>query len=1494
MEEFLTSIKNSYRNWFVSHGQKQYPPRYSNVLVELELVVKEREEYDPTRNCQDTNLYSIKQTHQLVPYSDIFKKEKEQVVRKVHIEGSIGIGKTTFCMSVSENWANGKLFQEFKVLLLLPLDQKKIAATNSLSELIETLQGAANPSAVDYLNETNGKGTLIIADGWDESECPTGTFLHNLLFGHDIVLGHASIIVTSRPSSSDWIYANGCIGKFLRITGFDYENIRQYIQLEFTRKQQNHLLEVTECNPLIKSMCCIPLNCTTLCHLWRTDSQKGVLSTTMTQLCTKMILNVVLHSIKKIGRYSSISHLSSIESLPEELKSSWWDLCRLAFQTIQKSPVSLPKLNSDIVTIGLVDIVNHGKFKSLHFLHPVFQEYLAALHVANQCPTDTQEEQLKLIRSLDIKKFDKQFTMFWRFFFGICGHSTNNLIFLERVILSFSKFDHLRSLICHCAFEARNSAIDKAAIKALSTPSGSKHLGDPHTTHDCDSILYLINKMESLEAGLELNLRACNFKEQQLHTLRKELMSEKNKLKVKNLDLSDNNLPNEKIADLFRKALTAFQSLQKLSLRNNNIGGKKGATATMTALASLKCLIQLDLSFNRLAISALKVLHANVKHNCLACLEILLLQASLTLDAEVNVRYLTTFTQSLLHHCRKLHELDISGNDLGEPGSPVISALICTLTGLKLHVNKEYESEVDENFIKTMEDLVRRQETIGHTVVHGVIVGPGRSGKNSLMDRLMGKGPPDPGMISSSTGVLDNVVKVEVKKLCTMAAAATNLKWRRLEYDEEALELMMITVMTHIASFATIGVELEPVPECIVQLDEHDSVPSAVILVNNESESESDSENEEIAVPKVAKGAVIYADYETEVSSPGAYSREFNLREGPMDIFKRAVELRQRMHALREHLESSWSLYLTNTGGQLEFQELLPLLVCGPSVFFITIPLNKNLHEHYTVQYQYTDGSEKTYPSSSTLMDEILQTLATIAALDCAGPQSRVTLKPKIFFVGTHKDLLPESSADDIIQRIDRQLQENVKQTSLFDQDSIEYAIGTDRLMFTVNNLDKDDDDFQMIRSALQKMVERRKEFTIQCPCSWLVFSLVLRAKHKSSQVLSYNNCFTVAQSCGITSRTELNNALLFIHHRLGLVRYFCVKELNDLVIIDPQILFDTITKLIVETFTSDHANVKEIEEFQQRGIFSMEVMKTISSKYYSDSQLPFKWALKLLNHLGIAAFFTDHKGKQKCFFPSVLCHAPERKVSNISTCSIKPPPPILIAFKSGFCPRAIPGTLITYLMNNELKSSISWKLHQRRVFRNQVSFSVGPADIILKILPTHIQVCFDPQSRTTSMSEVNITCEEAYKQIKRVMHVIIKKFRDCDYYFAFNCTLPECKEHPHPAKIDRGTSKLECKVTDRKGDLPDGYKYWTQISACPQQGNLIVFVKTPHMGFLIIAIQLRTKIETDSFMHGDGQFVYGCTRGSKFAIDNRFAIGALSTYDASRSMIPPQHCIYI
>ena len=60
-------------------------------------------------------------------------------------------------------------------------------------------------------------------------------------------------------------------------------------------------------------MCSVPLNCTIVCHLWRILDE--ALPATMTELCSKIAFNVVLHSMWKTDTYKSVPSLASIEAL---------------------------------------------------------------------------------------------------------------------------------------------------------------------------------------------------------------------------------------------------------------------------------------------------------------------------------------------------------------------------------------------------------------------------------------------------------------------------------------------------------------------------------------------------------------------------------------------------------------------------------------------------------------------------------------------------------------------------------------------------------------------------------------------------------------------------------------------------------------------------------------------------------------------------------------------------------------------------------------------------------------------------------------------------------------------------------------------------------------------------------------------------------------------------------------------------------------------------
>ena len=1144
----------------------------SSELFKFKLLLKSKGEHFITK-AEEHNRLSV--TH-----DDIFEpggsKEKKPI-KRILIEGGAGVGKTAFCDSLCIEWANGKLFQEYDVLLYLPLCQQRLWCAHSLHELIETLNfGVSSLEVVGYTQEKNGKGVLVIADGWNDVDgpyCLKGSFLSKLLFGD--ALSSASVIVTSRPTASAALHQGEVIDRYIEICGFDDESIELFVKSQFTSDQPkaNTLLHQMVYNPLLRSMCSFPITCKYLCHFWRT-SDDLLFPSIMAEVCTKVLMNILRCNCQELGTDVSSSSLHELlNALPRILQESWLYLCEVALLSIEDSvyvsQFKCLRYQYGIMTFGLVEYVEKDDDRmSVSFPHPTSQEYLAALHVMKQPP----ENQIQTLSNVCHKL--KHTSLFWKLYVGLSISSDHMSPSVLSQALQMISTNHLpRYLLCHCAFKVQDDHLTKEVIKHLSTEIESNtilQLSDAHNSHDCDTMLYVIDNIKDSKCdGLQINFSECGIGSEQLCRLANILASNSAHLQVIELDLSGNNLPDDKVEYLFSRAKDSFQSLEKLFVRNNKIR-HKGITAIMESVSS-RSLAQLDISFNSLKLqTGLKCLHNAIKSGRLANLKILLMQGCLTPNAEKNTKFLKALSERILSSCKQLQRLDLYGNAFVTSD---VTEIVTRLSDCKIQVTLD-----DKTFVEIMEDSMKKKGKINHTVVHGVFVGPGRSGKNSLMNRLTGEGPSDPDKIIPSTGVLESVIKVEVKKLCMIASSEKKaLQWKRLKYDNEDLELMMATIQSHKTSTKeppadhldtkssnTIVISKRSVPsakivsECLTQLEDRGMGASPV---------KSPVANDEL---EVAEGYVVHENVYGGAQGAPTSPHAVNSYDGeyPKDLFKRAVKLR-RMDALREHFESSWMLYLTNTGGQTEFQELLPILVCGPSVFFVTFPLNKSLDDRYMVRY---DGSHEsyTYQSSATLMEEILQTLATIEALDRSRTYNKGTLK--IFLVGTHKDKLtaePECSVNDQLRSIDKRLRERVEKTfgSLCSQGSIVFAMNARQLMFTVNNFAEEQTDFYDIQLRLQKEVEECDNFAIECPSTWLIFSLILRAKHTLDNVLSYSHCFNLAKRCCIETVTELHEALSFIHTRLGLVRYFPVEKLNKLIIIDPQILFEIITNFINRKF---------------------------------------------------------------------------------------------------------------------------------------------------------------------------------------------------------------------------------------------------------------------------------------------------------------------------------------
>ena len=690
METFVTSIKQKYQERLINH-EKQWPPCHSDKLVRLELVERGKGEgYSAKLQRGKEDRYggregkTVKRTP--LAYGDIFKVESgKRTVRKVLVEGDAGIGKTTLCVAASEDWANRKLFQQFELVLHLPLRMKAVALAGTLPKLFQLLHSYEDvcDSVASFLKKTEGKSVLLIADGWDElseAERQSDSFLYQLLFE---MFPFISVIVTSRPSASASFHRLSYIDRFVEVQRFSKDHIVEYIQSEFASDQEKagRLLEQLEYNPLIESVCSVPLNCAIVCHLWCTLEEN--LPTTMTELYTKIILNLVLRNICKIDSYKSVLSLPNFESLPADLQQPWWLLCEFAYQTLEKdqlifSQEELAKFfprgvasSGNMLFFGLLQsaesIFDIGCGTSFHFLHLTFQEYLAALHLAKML-VDRQSNQ----PTIRFNIFDESYVakdVLSRFFFGIYF---NVLKFNDCALIKpyLSSISNQKLVCCHCALEAKNADIEDDIIGLFRNEFDFCY---PHTAHDCTAVLYIINKMQECPS-VEISFGDCHISENQIRALTDSLASKDGKVQIKELDLSGNKLTYKSLDNLLHRASSAFQSLKTLDLRSYKLEPEN--IVTMLAKPSCHGLLYLNLSDNNLGIPGLQALENAVSAGQLANLEVLNLSGCLTDDADTNATALETFLMSVSDLCPHLDKLDLSNNNLGVPGASALAAAI--------------------------------------------------------------------------------------------------------------------------------------------------------------------------------------------------------------------------------------------------------------------------------------------------------------------------------------------------------------------------------------------------------------------------------------------------------------------------------------------------------------------------------------------------------------------------------------------------------------------------------------------------------------------------------------------------------------------------------------------------------------------------------------------------------------------------------------------------
>ena len=523
---------------------------------------------------------------------------------------------------------------------------------------------------------------------------------------------------------------------------------------------------------------------------------------------------------------------------------------------------------------------------------------------------------------------------------------------------------------------------------------------------------------------------------------------------------------------------------------------------------------------------------------------------------------------------------------------------------------KEEERKAREARLESCMRVIQSKGQLHQRMVTIVMNGLPRAGKTTTKKRLVGhilhlK------EVSPSTGVVEPTLKVtitEITELSRSSAMLSGSQWILLSLEEESLSFVN-AILQEARNFESRS-RLASVITDITRLFTRTST-DPIALPSSSGASKQPPPSQSTNPQQAASKATAADMSQFSVSRPDQLLSEL---------------LAKPWEKLHTSLEDATTIHFIDTGGQPEFQEILPALLSGHSISMLLFKLHEKLKQRYQVEYVSRDGTtSEPYMATYTVEEVIFQSLATVA---CYG--SDMTKADPIhsgsvaLLVGTHKDL----ASEDDIQAAEESLKEKIENAQYFEKSIVHYPF-PGKLIFPIDN--NKAADVQHLRKILEDIIYKR--FPRQSlPSPWLLFEIALRKA--GVKILTMKECQKIAKCYGITSKEELEKALQFLHC-MGMDRYYPeVEEVRNLIICDLQILFDAITDLIVHTFTFKKAGQANKQRFQKTGRFSLQEFQQLATQKSSNDLLPPEKLVKLLEYLHILVSIPE---ADEYFMPCVL-----------------------------------------------------------------------------------------------------------------------------------------------------------------------------------------------------------------------------------------------------------------
>ena len=454
------------------------------------------------------------------------------------IEGAPGSGKSTLTVHICQRWGKGELFQQFTVVILVQLRDPAVQRAQSIVDLLP-VENAEETAA--ELIATNGRGVLWVLDGWDElpphlqqdsifrkflPPKPSNEILERI--GSDVLyaeyirmhysdkklwevylqnnprlLSECSMIVTSRPISSGDLHP--VVSSRIEVLGFTLDEQRQYFTECFKgdTKALEALLEKIQENPVVQSICYLPLNAAFIVQTFKYRDQS--LPNTEYEIYLSVILSCIQRHYDRESRGHDLPReLASLDDLSrsEAVREPFQCLCELAYRGVMENEVTfcssdLPQGSNTLSLLQAIEsFLQGGKSVFYNFLHLSIQEVLSAYYITTKLSDSEQVSQFQQLFN------QPRFTAVFQFYAAITKLKSPGIrqVF-DRIVEAKSK-PHLVSLL-RCLHEAQDPDLCLHVAERLEYRLDLSEIS--LSPLDCLSVSFFLSSLSGKEISVDLN-----------------------------------------------------------------------------------------------------------------------------------------------------------------------------------------------------------------------------------------------------------------------------------------------------------------------------------------------------------------------------------------------------------------------------------------------------------------------------------------------------------------------------------------------------------------------------------------------------------------------------------------------------------------------------------------------------------------------------------------------------------------------------------------------------------------------------------------------------------------------------------------------------------------------------------------------------------------------------------------------------------------------------